>query len=193
MKQRIVIIEASEIVSAGLMRLLEGSDDFVVVGQLPDLLHYEQRQTSLRADLVLLNPLLVDYSRRHAIRELIKVRLVAIETVPLDGEVARHYDALLSLHDSQTRIESKLKALIVVNNEATSAGENYELSDREKEILIAVTTGMMNKEIADRYNISIHTVISHRKNITRKTGIKSVPGLTVYAMLNNLIGPDELK
>ena len=46
---------------------------------------------------------------------------------------------------------------------------------------------MLNKEIADQYNISTYTVISHRKNITRKTGIKSVAGLTVYALLNGLI------
>ena len=46
---------------------------------------------------------------------------------------------------------------------------------------------MLNKEIADQYNISIHTVISHRKNISRKTGIKTVAGLTVYALLNGLI------
>ena len=47
--------------------------------------------------------------------------------------------------------------------------------------------GMLNKEIADYYNISVYTVITHRKNITRKTGIKTVAGLTVYALLNNLI------
>ena len=46
---------------------------------------------------------------------------------------------------------------------------------------------MLNKEIADLYSISIYTVITHRKNITRKTGIKTVAGLTVYALLNNLI------
>ena len=65
--------------------------------------------------------------------------------------------------------------------------EGEELSEREKEILVSVAKGMLNKEIADQYNISIHTVISHRKNITRKTGIKTVAGLTVYALLNNLI------
>ena len=54
-----------------------------------------------------------------------------------------------------------------------------ELSSREKEILVCVAKGMLNKEI--------HTVITHRKNITRKTGIKTVAGLTVYALLNNLI------
>ena len=62
-----------------------------------------------------------------------------------------------------------------------------DLSDREKEILVNVALGLLNKEIADKLNISINTVITHRKNITRKTGIKTVAGLTVYAILNNLI------
>ena len=66
-------------------------------------------------------------------------------------------------------------------------------SDRENEILVAVARGMTNKEIADRYNISIHTVISHRKNIARKTGIKSVSGLTVYALLNNMIDQGDVE
>ena len=65
--------------------------------------------------------------------------------------------------------------------------EGEVLSAREKEILVCVAKGMLNKEIADAENISIHTVITHRKNITRKTGIKTVAGLTVYALLNNLI------
>ena len=68
--------------------------------------------------------------------------------------------------------------------------ERNELTEREKEILVCVARGMLNKEIADKYNISIYTVISHRKNITRKTGIKTVAGLTVYALLNGLIDTD---
>lgn len=62
-----------------------------------------------------------------------------------------------------------------------------ELSEREKEILVLVAQGLLNKEIADRCSISVNTVITHRKNITRKTGIKTVAGLTVYAILNGLI------
>ena len=69
----------------------------------------------------------------------------------------------------------------------TPGEKGEELSAREKEILVCVAKGMLNKEIADAENISIHTVITHRKNITRKTGIKTVAGLTVYALLNNLI------
>ena len=68
-----------------------------------------------------------------------------------------------------------------------------ELSQREKEILISVAQGLLNKEIADRHNISINTVITHRKNITRKTGIKTVAGLTAYAILNNLIDINSIE
>ena len=73
------------------------------------------------------------------------------------------------------------------------AEEHPELSAREKEILVSVAQGLLNKEIADKHHISINTVITHRKNITRKTGIKTVPGLTVYAILNNLIDINEIE
>ena len=65
--------------------------------------------------------------------------------------------------------------------------EREGLSSREKEILVSVAKGLLNNEIAYLHNISINTVITHRKNITRKTGIKTVAGLTVYAILNGLI------
>ena len=65
--------------------------------------------------------------------------------------------------------------------------DDTSLSEREKEVLVCVARGMINKEIADALNISIHTVITHRKNITRKTGIKTVAGLTVYALLNKML------
>ena len=62
-----------------------------------------------------------------------------------------------------------------------------ELSTREKEVLREVVNGLSNKEIADKLNISTHTVISHRKNITRKLDIHSVAGLTIYALVNGLV------
>ena len=67
------------------------------------------------------------------------------------------------------------------------------LSQREQEILVCVAKGMLNKEIADHFQLSVYTVISHRKNITRKTGIKTVAGLTVYALLNNLIDMNSVE
>ena len=61
--------------------------------------------------------------------------------------------------------------------------EDYQLSDREQEVLELVAQGLSSKEIAERLNIAVNTVNTHRKSITRKTGIKSVAGLAVYAML----------
>ena len=68
----------------------------------------------------------------------------------------------------------------------------HELSVREIEVLILITKGLINKEIADKLNISLTTVISHRKNITEKLGIKSVSGLTVYAVMNGYIEADRI-
>ena len=61
------------------------------------------------------------------------------------------------------------------------------LSDREREIIVALVQGMANKEIADHLNISVHTVTTHRRNITRKLGIHSSAGLTIYAIVHGLV------
>ncbi len=84
-------------------------------------------------------------------------------------------------------LENPLRSDIEPKPAEDADDRGAELSDREKEILVSVAHGMINKEIADKHHISVNTVISHRKNITRKTGIKTVAGLTVYAILNNLI------
>lgn len=68
----------------------------------------------------------------------------------------------------------------------------HELSAREIEVLVLITKGFINKEIADKLNISLTTVISHRKNITEKLGIKSVSGLTIYAIMNGYIEADKI-
>lgn len=67
------------------------------------------------------------------------------------------------------------------------------LSLREEEVLKLVCTGRLNKEIADELNISMHTVISHRKNICTKLNIKSVPALTIYAVLNGIIDKEDVE
>lgn len=84
----------------------------------------------------------------------------------------------------ETEIDGRINALI---GRLTDADESQgELSAREKEVLRLLVAGKINKEIADELCISINTVITHRKNITAKTGIKSVSGLSIYALMNGL-------
>lgn len=88
-----------------------------------------------------------------------------------------------------TAVENDLLVPLVgmLEKKGVDDGEQELLSPREKEILVGVAKGLLNKEIADLFNISINTVITHRKNITRKTGVKTIAGLTMYALLNDLV------
>ena len=70
--------------------------------------------------------------------------------------------------------------------------QEHDLSLREIEVLVLLTKGLINKEIADKLNISLTTVISHRKNISEKLGIKSVSGLTIYAVMHGYIEADSI-
>lgn len=74
----------------------------------------------------------------------------------------------------------------------TAQFDEHDLSVREIEVLVLLTRGFINKEIADRLNISLTTVITHRKNITEKLGIKSLSGLTIYAVMRGYVEPHEL-
>ncbi len=67
------------------------------------------------------------------------------------------------------------------------------LTDREIQVLRQIASGAINKEIADRLSISFNTVLTHRKNITAKTGIKTVSGLTFYAIINGYASPSDIE
>ena len=74
-------------------------------------------------------------------------------------------------------------------HETSGDDSQIRLTQRETMVLQLVVEGLINKEIADRLNISINTVLTHRKNISAKLGIKSVSGLSVYAIMNGIVSP----
>ena len=67
------------------------------------------------------------------------------------------------------------------------------LSEREREIIAYIVKGLTNKEIAAHLFLSINTILTHRKNISRKLDIHSVSGLTIYAIVNGIVKIDEVK
>lgn len=84
----------------------------------------------------------------------------------------------------ETEIEASFSALV---EREESASATAEISQRERDIIREVASGYTNKEIADRLNISVNTVTTHRKNISSKLGIRSASGLSLYAMMNGLL------
>ena len=170
--------------------------EFRVEGILTDLSHASQmRLRNIDADVIILDPVVFDFVSRSSVRSHISeysdAAVVGLQTIPMDDEQKKQYDALIGLNDDPVLIVRKLRESLD-SRQDNSETEEYDLSAREKEILVCVAKGMLNKEIADACNLSIHTVITHRKNITRKTGIKTVAGLTVYALLNNLIDSSSI-
>lgn len=195
--KRILIIEPSVIVAEGLRHIVDNLAEYTVTGILQDL--GEDMETTLDdydADLLVVDPAIFDTRTRSGGKDLIKnwinVPVIALITNALDASLISAYDGAIYLTDKSDEIEQKLSATMH-SNPSDQRGDGEELSAREKEILVCVAKGLLNKEIADHFNISIYTVITHRKNITRKTGIKTVAGLTVYALLNNLIDMNTME
>ena len=99
----------------------------------------------------------------------------------------------ISVYDSKAILLNKLRDQVKNSPKSvTQQDTSDDLTDREKDVLQKVALGKTNKEVANELFISTHTVISHRKNITRKLGIKTVSGLTVYAILNQLIKLEDI-
>jgi DNA-binding CsgD family transcriptional regulator len=95
----------------------------------------------------------------------------------------------INIDDKKHDIIQKIKN--VLSPENNNSSPDNALSEREKDVIRLVAKGLTNKEIADILNLSIHTIITHRKNITGKLGIKTISGLSIYALLNGIIQPDE--
>jgi len=94
----------------------------------------------------------------------------------------------LERQQKQNDVSVKISRMISQNPDNSEA-----LSDREKDVIVSLVQGMTNKEIADHLCISINTVITHRRNIARKLQIHSPAGLTIYAIVNNLVDISSVK
>ena len=191
-KQRVIIAESSQILRKGLVQIINQLA-FDKVIELDENQPITEQITDYQPTIIIINPLLIGISANpYEVLDIDKkVHLVALTYTPINNNYLQHFDITISINDSYADIINKLKSLNnIKKNEIT---ESEELSDREKEILVTLVKGMSNKEIADYHNISIHTVITHRRNITRKLNIHSPSGLTVYAIVNKLVDLNEMK
>lgn len=188
-KTKVLLIEPSEIIAAGFKEIIGRNPEFILMETLADPSYYSNTQR--KADIIVINPAVINYNERFDIRSYFcsegeNIPIVALTNTGYEESVMRQYDGCINIYDNAARIVQKLHSAIE-EAQLNPKNELNELSTRERDILVAVAKGKTNKEIADEFSISIYTVISHRRNISRKLGINSIPGLTVYAIMNKLI------
>lgn len=188
-KIKIVLIEPSEIIVEGFRHIISRNPEFEIINTYSNPGYYNN--THVNPDIIVVNPVVINYNDRFDMRSYLcasgdNVAIVALTCSGYEESVMKQYDACINIYDNVARIMQKLHSALEELRQNPKNDVN-ELSGRERDILVAVAKGRTNKEIADEFNISIYTVISHRRNISRKLGINSIPGLTVYAIMNKLI------
>lgn len=185
-----LIVEPSAIITTGFTKILGDIPHFRKISTLSDI-NYLQEKLLTSPQLLIINPTLVVGTQRTILSNYLqthpKAVCIALVYQYTEPSALSFYHNIIDIRENPSKIISLIQQALSVQREEATAMDSYELSQRETDVLIQVAKGLSSKEIADALNISIHTVNTHRKNITQKTGIKSVAGLAVYAMLHNLV------
>ncbi len=190
----IAIVEPSQIVFQGLVTLIEDSGRNFHIVRAVDFAELQHQATRNPLDIVIVNPSFVqsDIKTFQTLRnEQPAVKWIGIVYSFFDQRYLSLLDGIISINDPQHSIIGVIQQVFHTPKAQDSDSAQESLSDRETEVLQLLVTGLANKEIADKLNISTYTVITHRKNISVKTGIKSVSGLTLYAVVKGLISVDH--
>lgn len=185
----IAVIEPSQIIFEGISNILMKFKKNFYLYRFSDLEELKNSISKLTFNVAVINPSVI----QNRLNDFIKLKngnpnilWIAMVYSLFDDELLQKFDDTLSVTASIDQIFYKIEKI----NSATNNSQQEDLSEREIEVLTQMVAGLSNKEIADKLNISIHTVISHRKNITEKTGIKSLSGLTIYAITKKIIPLD---
>lgn len=198
---KIVVAETSIIVRSGLTAVLKRISNLnahpVEVSSPESLQNYIHMHP---ADIIIINPAFggwFDLSAFKADNRKSDLKYIALVCSVIDNNTLREYDESFAIYDSIDIIAAKINHLLHAGEgeegEEEKDNEQEPLSQREREIIICVVKGMTNKAIADKLYLSIHTIITHRRNIARKLQIHSPAGLTIYAIVNKLVELSEIK
>lgn len=195
-RNKIIIVEPSPIISAGISNFIGDMNQFSVVSVLNNMDDINDKMLVHNPDMLIINPLVFGITNvgfmKNLAHDFPNTIFIALITTFVDKSILKYFKETIELSDNKQKIVTKLVNIYNNSEDSPNQADSVELSNREVDVLICVAKGMTNKDISDKLNISVHTVISHRKNIIKKTGIKSVSGLTVYALLNNMVEESEI-
>lgn len=186
----IAIIDPNTLSSLGLSDLLEELIPGAVIRTFPSFAAFMDDTPDMYAHYFISSQVYLEHTAFFLLRRPKTIVLAA-------GEAGPQLAGVLTLNICQPEKEL-VRNIVQLHEHGHRHGHpgnlpaGHELTAREIEVLALVVKGFINKEIADRLNISLTTVISHRKNITEKIGIKSVSGLTIYAVMHGYVEADQI-
>lgn len=192
-KPSIVIIEPSPILNDAIKEHLKKTNIFNFISSYYSWDSYINSSRNNASQLLLINPLQIANKEKEfekVCQQKSVVYKVAIVYHLLPTDLLNLFDDTFYIHESIDKLVQKLK--LGFSSKEINTAKKQNLTEREKEILKLLAKGLSVKEIAEKVFLSPHTVLSHRKNISAKTGIKTIAGLTVYAVSMNLISIEEI-
>ena len=186
----IVVISQSDLVLTGLFEVLKGSlaSEVVLLHRGDELIDFQAMNGHI---LIIATSEEQEKSSSLVRKILVSAQQIQFMTLHLEADSV-YSNQTINLFDAPTLICYKVNEILNSFISDQNKDTDTELTKREIEVLQMVTKGHSNKEIADLLFVSTHTVISHRKNISEKTGIKSASGLTMYAILKKIIDVNEI-
>jgi len=194
MESKIFVIHRSEIVRRGLLAILRNyfNVEFIQLNTIKELKAFELTEKHHIILFVEYQESL-DQSSIFKLQKSNTVKTIGICNRQASSNNLLGFNQCITINEQSKEIAALVSAFFNQQEQPkNNKHEGEELSRREKDVLQLVALGNTNQQIADKLFISIHTVISHRKNITEKLGIKSISGLTVYAILNKLIDAESI-
>ncbi len=190
---KFITAEDSYIIRTGLNKIIHGFHNAEVIKEIRSKDKLSKIVNKYNPHFLFINIKMLENPHkdiRKIFNKTIKTKFIAIVGTKRKNEYFRYFDETIGIDNSKFEISRKILKLIsqIPNQQKTN---NAELSEREKEVVKQIALGKTNKKAAEILFISPHTVITHRKNIANKLGIRTVSGLTIYAILNKIISINE--
>ncbi|MEE0997918.1 MAG: response regulator transcription factor [Paludibacteraceae bacterium] len=189
----IAIVEPSVIIRNGIVSVLKRLNLDIDIVEISDMPQLQSLLEKHNPDVVIIDPTQIGMFSLQHIKENLSgsKKFIALQSNLADASALKGYDEFISLYDSVEQIKTKVESVISKNKQDDS--DKQELSQREKEIVSCIVKGLTNKQIAEVLHLSVHTVMTHRRNISGKLQIHSSAGLAIYAIVNKLVSLDEIK
>ena len=194
-RPKVAIVDTNTLAVLGLRQILQDVMPIMTVDTFGSFGELESSQADQYAHFFVAMDIVVTHRSFFLERQ----RKTIVLTLSLNDTSLLHGFHSLCINQSESQL---IKQILTLQQHAHHGGRNLPpmpkilqqkiLTDREIEVMSLIAQGLINKEIADRLNIGLSTVITHRKNIMDKLGMKSVSALTIYAVMHGYVDINKI-